>query len=186
MLDILLFLIAGAAQSSQGEDKTPAPTESAAAEAPAAPAFLTQAPSAEAPAAPVFLSPAPQLVAEPQVPSGKFTTATEVKPILNATRGNWVALRDYDGQDLLYVTHLWSWRCGLAQMTVAINGAAPEVWPLPPCHAETAAPNAIIESDGLPFRSFPSGSVAQIEVELIYDDLSADSASFARAQVLMP
>ncbi len=186
MLDILLFLIAGAAQSSQGEGKAPTPTESAAAEALAAPAFLTQAPSVEAPAAPAFLSPAPQLVAEPQVPSGKFTTATEVKPILNATRGNWVALRDYNGQDLLYVTHLWSWRCGLAQMSVSINGAVPEIWPLPPCHAETAAPNAIIESDGLPFRSFPSGSVAQIAVELIYDDLSTDSAIFARSQVLMP
>ncbi|MCE8518295.1 hypothetical protein KBY23_02475 [Ruegeria pomeroyi] len=190
MLDILLFLIAGAAQSSQGEGKAPTPTESAAvtapAEAPAAPAFLTPEPKAEAPATPAFLTPAPQLVAEPQVPSGKFTTATEVKPILNATRGNWVALRDYNGQDLLYVTHLWSWRCGLAQMSVSINGAAPEIWPLPPCHAETAAPNAIIDSDGLPFRSFPAGSVAQIDVELIYDDLSADSASFARAQVLMP
>ena len=137
--------------------------------------------------APVFLKPAGQaLVAEPQTPTGKFTTATEVRPILGATRGSWVAVREYDGQDLLYVTHLWSWRCGLAQIRIGLNGAEPEVWPLPPCHADQSSPNAIQEGDGLPYRSFPLGSVQSVHVEVTYDDLAVEDAGFERAAIKMP
>ncbi|MFK7876926.1 MAG: hypothetical protein AB8B71_14275 [Paracoccaceae bacterium] len=126
------------------------------------------------------------LQAEDQTPTGRFTTATEVKPILGATRANWVAVREYGGQDLVYVTHLWAWRCGLAQMKLSINGTAPEIWPLPACHLDTAQPAAILESDGLPYRSFALGSVQTITVTLIYDDLTRDVATFDRAGTLLP
>lgn len=131
-------------------------------------------------------SAAQTFAAEPQIATGKFTTATEVRPILEATKGNWVALRDYNGQDWLYVTHIWSWRCGLHQMRYSINGGPMQVWPLPPCHEGTAAPNAIIESDGLPATTFASGAVQSIEVELLLDDLSTATAQYIRADVLMP
>jgi len=140
-----------------------------------------------APAPPGDAAPAGnQLVAEPQTPTGKFTTATEVKPILNATKANWVAVREWDGQDLIYVTHIWSWRCGLAELRIGVNGAAPEVWPLPECHMEMPMPSVMLEQDGLPYREFPLASVQQIEVQITYDDLSTDVSTFARAAVLMP
>lgn len=126
------------------------------------------------------------LVAEPQVPLGKFTTATEVRPILNATKGNWVAVRDWDGQDLIYVTHLWSWRCGLVQMKVAINDAPAEVWPLPDCHMDLAMPSSILEQDGPPYRAFPAGSVQSISVHVTYDDLGTDMATFQRSDIQIP
>lgn len=157
----------------------------------ASPAFL--APASPEAAPPVFLAPSdssmpsgPALQAEPQVPTGRFTTATEVKPILNATRTNWIMVRDFNGQDLVYVTQIWSWRCGLLDLKVGINGAPPETWPLPPCHEDQATPNAILESDGLPYRAFPSGSVALVEVRLTFDDLSADGAKFNRQGVPVP
>lgn len=130
---------------------------------------------------------APQaLVAEEQVATGKFLTALEVKPILTATKGSWVAVRDYDGQDLVYVTHLWAWRCGLVQIEMAVNGGAMEVWPMPDCHVDSPTPGAITESDGLPYRSYAAGSVQQLDVRITYDDLSADMISVERKAVLMP
>lgn len=130
---------------------------------------------------------APQaFAAEPQQPTGKFTTATEVKPILSATKPNWVAVREFNGQDLVYVTHLLSWRCGLLQLRYSVNGGAMREWPLPPCLTETAQPNALRSEDGPPYRAFDPGSVRSVRVEILYDDLSTDSADYQRADVLMP
>lgn len=154
--------------------------------APATPTFLAPKP---APATPTFLAPAPSgpvLTAEPQIPSGRFTTAVEVKPILNATRGNWIAVREYNGQDLIYVTHLWAWRCGLLELRVGINGAPPAPWPLPACHLDKPAPNMVLETDGLPYRAYGLGSIAMIEVQITYDDLTTDSAKFNRQGVQIP
>lgn len=131
-------------------------------------------------------APGPVLVAEPQEPSGRFTTATEVRPILDATRGNWVAVREYGGQDLVYFTHLLSWRCGLVQLDYGINGGAMTRFAMPPCHADMAAPNAILETDGLPYVAFAPGSVQSVEVRITYDDLGSDEAGFARKDVAIP
>ena len=190
-------------------------TQDSAATAPQAKAPQTTAPQATAPAAeqpapqtdaiasadpsagssaaiaPVFLAPKttqPQtrLVAEPQVATGRFLTALEVKPILNATKGAWISVREYGGQDLLYVTHLWAWRCGLLEMRVGLNGAPAEIWPLPDCHEDLPSAAAILATDGLPYREFPLRSVQIIEVQLTYDDLSTDSVRFNRAGVVIP
>ena len=126
------------------------------------------------------------LQAEPQTPSGKFTTATEVKPILDATKGNWVAVREFNGQDLLYVTHLWGWRCGLAAMAISVNDEPMQNWPLPPCHMQYATPNAILDDDGLPYLTLRLGSEQSITIQVVYDDLSMDAARFARGDVLIP
>ena len=39
----------------------------------------------------------------------------------------WVAVRDYDGQDLLYVTQILAWRCGLARLQSAVNDEADSI-----------------------------------------------------------
>lgn len=126
------------------------------------------------------------LVAEPQEATGRFLTATEVRPILNATKANWVAVREYDGRDLVYFTHLLSWRCGLAQLEYAVNGEALQVFDLPPCHVDTNAPNALTPDDGLPYVGYPLGSVASLDVRITYDDLETDAISVERRAVLMP
>ncbi len=151
-----------------------------------APAVTTPTPSAPQ-AAGMNMSVVPAgLVADDQTPTGKFTTAGEVKPILNATKGNWVAVREYDGKDLLYVTHLWSWRCGLHAMAISINDEPMQNWPLPECHMKYTTPSAILEEDGLPYLSFKLGGVQTIDIQIVYDDLSMDAARFERGNVLIP
>ena len=53
--------------------------------------------------------------------------------------------------------------------------------------AVTAAlDDAILEQDGLPYGVFALGSVQTIDVELTYDDLTTESASFERQAVKIP
>jgi len=120
-----------------------------------------------------------------QILAQGFTAAAEVRPILEATRANWVAVREYDGADLVYFTQLLAWRCGLSEIRYGLNGAEPEtVFPMEPCYDGTAQPNAI-KSDAIYLRE-ALGSVSSISVRLIFDDGSTADARFERAQVLMP
>jgi hypothetical protein len=114
-----------------------------------------------------------------------FTTAAEVRPILEATRGAWIALRPWDGQELLYFTHLESWRCGLSQIRYAINGGAEQVWETDPCLAGTAQPNAIA-ADRAPYTRLPADLVQSVTVVLVLDDGTEMRQSFDRAAILMP
>lgn len=129
---------------------------------------------------------APKYVAESQVSLGKFTTATEIKPILTTTKGSWVAIREYDGQDLLYFTHLMSWRCGLVAVQYSVNGGPMVEWPLAECHVDAGWANAITPEDGLVYGAYALGSLQSVDVEVIFDDLSTDNVSFGRNEILMP
>lgn len=114
-----------------------------------------------------------------------FTTAAEVRPILQATQAQWLAVREYDGQDLVYFSQLLSWRCGLTQILYGLNDAPPEIaFPMEPCHEDSAAPNAV--TGDMVYLRAPLGSVRSIRVLLIYDDGMTEEARFERAQILMP
>lgn len=116
-----------------------------------------------------------------------FTTAAEVKPILQATKANWVALREYDGNDLLYFTHLESWRCGVEQVRFSVNSsAATQVWDMEPCYEGTAQPNALKLEGHLPYIVIPLGMTNTVSVVVIYDDGTEDRADFDRQAILMP
>ena len=125
---------------------------------------------------------------EPQVPTGKFTTAVEVRPILGMTKGNWVAVREFDGQDLVYFTHLLSWRCGLWDIRYGINGAPAEtVVAMETCYDEMAAPNVMQDvANFLPYVAYPLSSVDSIYVEIVFDDGTTDFAQFNRSDIQIP
>lgn len=124
-------------------------------------------------------------VAEDQTPTGKFLTASEVKPILGATKGNWIAVREWEGQDLIYFTHLLSWRCGLYEIRYTVNGGVQQVWPFPDCDPATHTMGVIPEGTAI-YTELPLKSVESVAVELLYDDLSTETATFERAAVLIP
>lgn len=118
----------------------------------------------------------------------EFTSAAEVGPILAATRAQWVALREYDGKDLVYFTQVLSWRCGLSEIRYGLNGAPPEtLLPMEPCYATEAQPNALKVDQGLlPYITQPLQSVQSLDLLLKFDDGSETAASFQRKAVLMP
>lgn len=113
-----------------------------------------------------------------------FTTAEEVRPILEVTRASWVALGAGGGSDLLYFTQIAAWRCGIAGATYRINGAGDAVpFDLEPCYRDTAQPNAI---KGLPFVTLAPDSVASVVVTVHYPDGSSDMMKYARRDILLP
>ena len=144
------------------------------------------APAPEAPAEEVEEEAGEEIEEEasfvPEEPTGRFTTAQEVRPILDATRASWVAVRRFGGQDLLYFTHLESWRCGLGEIRYGVNGGSLEVWEVDPCFLDSARPNAIGEGR-LPYTALPLDSVESVTVEITYDDGGTDAQSYARREI---
>ena len=123
------------------------------------------------------------LLAASPLAAQNFTTAAEVKPIVGAIKAQWIAVRPWEGQDLLYFTNLLSWRCGLSQIRYAVNGAALKVYPAEPCYEDENAPNALKLDGILPYIKLPANSIQTIEVVITYDDGSEDQASYERAAV---
>lgn len=115
-----------------------------------------------------------------------FTSAAEVKPILLATKAGWVAVRDYDGNDLVYFTNLLAWRCGISHLFYAVNDGDPVELLMEPCHDGTAQPNALLMETTLPYVTLPQGSVEKVTVGVVFDDDSIEAASFERKAVLIP
>ena len=161
------------------------------------PPATASAPMAEAPreAVPEVVLPGQGLAAEfagrepePQIATGKFTTAIEIKQLTLMTKGSWVALNSGEGRDILYFTHLMSWRCGLWAIRYGLNGepATTDV-PLEPCHEDTVSPNAMVDMETYPPYVFlPEGSVESVYVEIVFDDGTTDFAIFPRQAILLP
>lgn len=117
-----------------------------------------------------------------------FTTAAEVKPILSATKGQWIGVRDWEGQDLIYFTNLLSWRCGVESVAWGVNGGpANRMLVMEPCYEGEAAPNALKMDQGvLPYVAEAPGSVQTVAVTVTYDDGTTETAEYERAAVFMP
>lgn len=126
------------------------------------------------------------LAASGPVLAGQFTTAAEVRPMLDATKSGWISVREYDGKDLLYFTNLLAWRCGLDDIRYSVNGGAETEWDGEPCYDGEAVPNAQKATDKLPYISLPPGSVKTVTVKITYDDGKTDEASYQRADIMTP
>jgi hypothetical protein len=126
---------------------------------------------------------------EPQVPTGQFTTAVEIKQIMTMTKPQWIAIQDNGAQDLLYFTQLLSWRCGMWEIRYGLNGAPAEtLLDMEPCHEPSASPNAMTDPGGAYpiYLAEPSGSIQSVSIAIVYDDGTTDSAEFERTSVLLP
>ena len=70
----------------------------------------------------------------------QFTTAAEVKPMLDITRAKWVSLREFDGNDQLHFDQLLKWRCGIDQISYAVNNGKKTRLKVEACHEGETRP----------------------------------------------
>ncbi len=118
---------------------------------------------------------------------GSFTTAAEVRPIMDMTKANWVAVREFNGADYIYFTHIEAWRCGMDKVNFGINkDIADQEYPLEPCYEGEAVPNAIKLDGHLPYIVLPLRSITNVTIKITYDDGTIDGAKFDRNGVLIP
>lgn len=114
-----------------------------------------------------------------------YTTAAEVRPILEMTRANWIAVRNFDGRDLIYFSNPLSWRCGLTAIRYSVNGET-EVHDLPmePCYEGEANPNNLKFDKGTEvYITLPPDSVKSVHVVMAMDDGSEMIGDYERAAV---
>ncbi len=112
-----------------------------------------------------------------------FTTAAEVRPIVGAIKAQWIAVRPWDGKDLLYFTNLLSWRCGLEKIEYIVNDADSVELVTEPCYEDEGAPNALKVEDVLPYVTFAADSVQTVNVTITYDDGETFSVDYERATI---
>jgi hypothetical protein len=115
-----------------------------------------------------------------------FTTAAEVKPILTATKPGWIAVREFDGRDLLYFTNLLAWRCGVASVSYTVNGGAATPLEMEPCHDNIMQPNSLLMETIQPYVALPLASVATVSVTVTYDDDTTETGDYDRKSVMIP
>ena len=87
--------------------------------------------------------------------------------ILEMTKGNWAYFRDFNGRQLIYFTHLESYRCGIERVSYSLESdALDREWKLQPCHPDR--PNEST-TDTL-YIGFPPGTAGSIALQLTFKD----------------
>ena len=133
-----------------------------------------------------FLSVAAVALGLGSTAQAQFNSAAEVKPILEMTQGNWLGVRVFNGNDLLYFTHLVTFRCGLEEVFYGLNGETPsQPLPMQPCDENAPNPAAMDPVNFPPYMTFPVGSVHSVSLMIMYDDGDIQEATFERAQIQM-
>lgn len=123
------------------------------------------------------------LLACPVVVRAQMLDAAQIRPILDATKNSWVAVREWQGQDLVYFTHLLAWRCGLNKIEYSINStAADNNWGFIACDETSVNPMALPTAQKI-YGSFVLKSVRMITVKITYDDGVQDTVTFDRAVI---
>ncbi len=91
----------------------------------------------------------------------------QIKQVLNLTKGNWVAFRDFNGKQLIYFTHLESYTCGIKQVQYSLNSdALDKSWELQPCKQNSPSP---ITKD-IVYLTLPLGTAKSIAVKITFAD----------------
>ena len=116
-----------------------------------------------------------------------FTTAAEVRPILETIKDKWIAIRVEGDEDYVFFTPIVSWRCGVQAVQFGFNDEPPNrPLEMAACHTEFSNPNVMVEGDPIPLVKAPAKSVETVTIRMMYDDGSLSESVIPRKQVLIP
>jgi hypothetical protein len=116
----------------------------------------------------------------PVATQAQMVDAAQIRPILDATKNNWVAVREWNGRDLVYFTHLLTWRCGLTKIQYSINSTvADQNWAFIPCDETSPTPTALPPGQKI-YGSFKLNSIQTLTVKITYDDGGVDTVTYQR------
>lgn len=119
----------------------------------------------------------------PNIVFAQLLDAAKVRPILDITRTQWVAVREWEGRDLLYFTHLLTWRCGLTRIEYSVNSTvADQVWRFTPCDSTAANPMALPPEQVI-YKGYELNSIQNVTVKITYDDGDTDMISYDRKAI---
>ncbi|QDC09098.1 hypothetical protein FHY55_07510 [Oceanicola sp. D3] len=116
-----------------------------------------------------------------------FTTAAEVRPILESIKDQWIAIRVEGDEDYVFFTPIVSWRCGVQAVQFGFNDEDPtRELEMAACHTEFSNPNVMVDGDPIPLVTAPANSVQSVTIRMMYDDGSLSESVITRKQVLIP
>ena len=116
-----------------------------------------------------------------------FTEADDIEPILGMTKANWIAVREWEGEDLLYFSHLITYRCAIDQVRYFINVGKPVVRPMEECYWDLPQPFIIQDPEGhVIYDTYPLNSIETITVEITLKNGTLLRETFERKAVWIP
>ena len=104
---------------------------------------------------------------------GDLTQAPGAAMIHQAIKAQMISFKQDGDVDFVYFTNLLAWRCGVAQILVGLNGAAPTIpYPMEPCHRDLREPNTLkLDRPEFPiYLKMPAGSAQTMTLRILYED----------------
>ena len=79
------------------------------------------------------------------------------------------------------------WRCGLKAAKYSINDEPLKELEMPECHMKYQQPNSLIDNEALmTFKRYELGSVKSVRVDVLLDNLTVQSVTVLRENILIP
>lgn len=93
----------------------------------------------------------------------------QMRAALQATAGQWIQFRNFDGRQWVYFTGLVTWKCGLKEIRYSVNGRdLAQRFPLPECNPQM--PFHVDPTKDRVYLTFPLGGAETVSVQLVYSD----------------
>ena len=128
------------------------------------------------------------LLPQAALSQGDLTQAPGAAMIHQAIKAQMISFKQEGDVDFVYFTNLLAWRCGVSQILVGLNGAAPAIpYPMEPCYRDLREPNTLkMERPEFPiYLKMPAGSAQTMTIRIVYEDGTTADFLVERAKNLI-